>query len=128
MYRGRCECGAVAFEIAGPLTPPSICHCSQCRRLSGHAWSGTWARVAELKFNRDDGLKWYRSSAWAERGFCAECGASLFYRLTDDAARISVAPGSLDQPTGLRAHRHIYVGSKGDYYDIADGLAQLEEH
>ena len=128
MHKGRCECGAVAFKVAGDLAPPTICHCSQCRRLSGHVWAGSWGQVADLSFTRDDGLKWYASSDWAERGFCSDCGASLFYRLKGDDARISVAAGCLDQPTGLTAYRHIYVKDKGDYYDIADDLPQLEEY
>jgi len=128
MHTGRCECGAVAFQIDGELLPPTACHCSQCRRLSGHFWSGTWANTAELRFSRDDGLKWYDSSDWAERGFCKECGSSLFYRLKGEDHRLSVATGCLDQPTGLALRRHIYVKDKGDYYDISDDLPQLEEH
>ncbi len=128
MHKGRCECGAVAFEINGQMAPPSICHCSQCRRLSGHVWAGSWARVADMTFTCEGGLKWYNSSDWAERGFCSECGSSLFYRLKDDNTRLSVAPGCLEGPTGLKAYRHIYVRDKGDYYDIADGLPQIEEH
>ncbi|HGG05442.1 MAG TPA: GFA family protein [Aliiroseovarius sp.] len=128
MTTGRCECGAVAFEINGALKPPTACHCSQCRRLSGHFWAGTWAQSADINFTRQDGLAWFRSSDWAERGFCKSCGSSLFYRLRDDDSRLSVAVGSLDKPTGLHLHRHIYVADKGDYYDITDGLPQLKEH
>jgi hypothetical protein len=38
--------------------------------------------------------------------------------------RIAVALGALDAPTGLKMAEHIFVADKGDYYDIADGLAQ----
>ena len=41
---------------------------------------------------------------------------------------ISVAAGALDGTTGLRQSRHIFVADKGDYYDIADGLPQLETY
>ena len=27
--------------------------------------------------------RWYRSSDWAERGFCNECGSQMFYRMDD---------------------------------------------
>ena len=128
MHKGRCECGAVAFEISGELAPATACHCSQCRRISGHFWAGAWVAAEAVRFTREDGLKWYDSSDWAERGFCGECGASLFYRLKADPGRLSVGVGSIDTPTGTRLHRHIYVTDKGDYYDIADGLPQLEEH
>ncbi len=128
MHTGRCECGGVAFRITGDPAPATACHCTQCRRLSGHYWAGAWVRTSALTFTRDDTLAWYDSSDWARRGFCRRCGASLFYQLRDDKARISVGVGCLDTPTGTRLHRHIYVADKGDYYDIADGLPQLEEH
>ena len=38
---------------------------------------------------------------------------------------VSIAAGALDLPTGLVAARHIFVESKGDYYEISDGLEQL---
>ncbi len=41
---------------------------------------------------------------------------------------ISVAAGALESPTGLRMARHIFVADKGDYYDIADGLPQLDKY
>ena len=128
MHTGQCECGAVAFEINGDIADPTQCHCSQCRRLSGHAWAGAWITIADLTFTAQDGLKWFKSSEWAKRGFCGECGSSLFYRLNADDERMSVAPGSLDGPTGLRLRRHIYMKDMGDYYDVTDGLPQLEEH
>lgn len=128
MQKGRCECGAVAFEITGKLTPPSACHCSQCRRLSGHVWAGTWVLLGDLKFTRQDGLKWFASSDWAQRGFCGECGASLFYRRNADADRLSVGVGCLEAPTGLSLGRHIYMADKGDYYDVTDDLPQLETY
>jgi hypothetical protein len=35
-HRGSCICGAVTFEVDGELKPPDACHCTQCRKLSGH--------------------------------------------------------------------------------------------
>ena len=127
MFKGRCECGSVAFTIArDDLRPPSACHCSQCRRWSGHFWAGTTAMNDELGLDRAETLAWFRSSDRAERGHCTACGSSLFYRpLGGD--HVSVAMGALDLPTGTRLRRHIFTGSKGDYYDIADDLPQFEE-
>lgn len=126
MHKGQCNCGGVAFTIATEeLRPPSACHCSQCRRWSGHVWSGTTVKTEDLSFQSDGPLTWFRSSAQAERGFCSDCGSSLFYRPID-SDHVSVAVGSLEGPTGTHLRRHIFVGSKGDYYDIADGLPQFE--
>ena len=126
MHNGHCECGSVAFTITAPLKAPSACHCSQCRRLSGHYWSGTSVLHGDLTFTRSDALTWYASSDRDERGFCSKCGSSLFYRpLNDD--HVSVAMGSLDAPTGTALRRHIFVADKGDYYQIGNDIPKIEE-
>ncbi len=125
MHRGSCLCGAVAFTVTADLKDPIACHCKQCRQQSGHYFSAVAAPKAALRFERDDGLAWYRASDIATRGFCGACGATLFWR-ADAGDMVMVAMGSLAAPTGMRLTRHYWVGFKGDYYDIADGLPQEE--
>jgi hypothetical protein len=117
---GGCLCGAVRYEARGPLRDVVNCHCSRCRRTHGHV--GAYTETAELTLLEDRGLAWYVADG-RERGFCRECGASLFWRREGDATT-AIAAGTLDEPTGLRTVAHIYVASKGDYYEIADTLPQ----
>ncbi len=126
MHKGSCECGAVAFELSGELRPPIACHCTQCRKTSGHYWSATQVATEDLKITKDDGLKWFRSSDWAQRGFCCECGSSLFWKM-DGEGRTSVGAGTLDGDTGLQTEKHICMADKGDYYEVGDGLPQLDK-
>jgi hypothetical protein len=121
---GGCLCGAVRFRLRGPLRDVIDCHCRRCRRMHGHVAAYTQALTADLVLVEERGLAWYGADE-RERGFCRECGSSLFWRRSG-ADRTSIAAGSLDEPTGLRTAAHIYVGSKGDYYEIADGLPQHE--
>jgi len=123
MHHGSCLCGSVRFEITGPMRPVVACHCSQCRRTSGHVWAATSVPDSALRLTRADGLRWYRSSDHARRGFCATCGASLFWK-PDGEDRTAIAAGALEPPTGLRLDRHIFTADKGDYYDITDDLPQ----
>ncbi len=123
---GGCLCGAVRYEIRGPLRDVVNCHCGQCLRTHGHVAAYTSTARADLVLTEDRGLKWYASSDFARRGFCGDCGASLFWdRLDED--RISVAAGGIDSPSGLTTVRHIFTAHKGDYYEIADGLEALPE-
>ena len=75
------------------------------------------------------GLRWIDSplsDAGARRGFCAECGSSLFW---DSPGRdtVSIAAGTLDGPTGLSTAAHWYVSQAGDYYELPDdGLPRHE--
>ena len=122
-YTGQCLCGAVRFEVRGPLTEPHACHCGQCRRQSGHYVVGTEAKRADLALTEERGLAWYRSSEWARRGFCGDCGSVLFW--DNDGDLIGLNAGSLDQPTGLTLARHIFVDDKADYYEIDDDLPKF---
>lgn len=120
MISGQCECGAVAFEVEQVRPGVTVCHCSQCRRMSGHLWASTHAPFDALRFLRDDGLTWYASSDFAKRGFCKTCGASLFYRMNDEEG-IGIAAGCLDETPGMEVSDHIFVTGKGSYYEITDG-------
>jgi hypothetical protein len=84
----------------------------------------TTVPAAALTLTSADTLRWYRSSAAAERGFCAHCGGNLFWRALGGDT-ISVTAGTLDIPTGLTLGKHIYVEDKGDYYVINDSAAQF---
>lgn len=118
-FTGGCLCGQVRFAGLWGSDPLRACHCGQCRRWSGHVWAAALADQLDITGT----VSWFRSSAQAERGFCPDCGSSLFWhRLGQD--KIDVAAGCVDAPTGLLLAGHIYVEDKGDYYQIDDGLPQ----
>jgi len=127
MHKGSCECGAVTYEATGEMRPVVACHCTQCRKTSGHFWAATSVPSEALNITKSDGLKWYRSSGFARRAFCTECGASLFYEM-DGEGRISIGAGTLDRPTHLHTEKHIFVQDKGDYYDIPDRETQIDRY
>ena len=116
--RGGCLCGAVRYEARGRLRGVVNCHCGRCRRTHGHFAAYSEVASDALALIEDRGLRWYASDE-RERGFCGECGASLFWRRSG-ASSTSIATGTLDEPTGLRTVAHIFVDSKGDYYELAD--------
>lgn len=129
MATGRCLCGAVSYEVIGSLRDVLMCHCEECRRWHGHVSATAAAKRGDLVMKEERGLRWIespRSDARARRGFCAECGSSLFW---DAPGRetISIAAGTLDGETGLRTASHWYVSQAADYYDIPDdGLPRHE--
>jgi hypothetical protein len=126
---GRCLCGAVRYEVRGPLRDVLLCHCVECRRWSGHTFAATAARREDLVLLESRGLRWAaspESESDARRGFCGECGSSLFW---EAPARdtVSIAAGTLDEPTGLQVRGHVYVSQVGDYYELPeDGLPRSE--
>ncbi|MFN0217827.1 MAG: GFA family protein [Hyphomicrobium sp.] len=123
---GSCLCGAVRFELSPPLRDVIFCHCRQCAKWTGSAVAAT--AVSPENFTLIEGadaLAWYSASKHAERGFCARCGSSLFWKPTD-GSRIAVLAGTLDQPTGLVTRAHVFVADKSDFYDIADDAPHFD--
>jgi hypothetical protein len=117
---GRCLCGAVRFEVSGPLVGVTLCHCVECRRWHGHVCAMTAAHQDRLRFVTNQGLRWIdspESDAHARRGFCVECGSSLFWD-APDRDTISISAGTLDPPTGLRVEDQMYVADASDYYEV----------
>jgi hypothetical protein len=115
VHHGSCLCGNVRFEATGPLRDVLACHCTQCRKTSGHYWAATTVPSDRFRLTEDRGLRWFRSSDAAERGFCKDCGASLLWKPTRED-RISIAPGAFDGPTGLTVAEHWFAEDAGDYY------------
>lgn len=126
VHTGSCLCGGVRYEVRARLRDVVACHCSQCRKTSGHYVAMTNAPTAALTFRAANTLTWYRSSETAERGFCSRCGGNLFWReLAGNTT--SIAAGTLDAPTRLRIERHIFVADKSDYYEITDDAPRHDQ-
>ncbi len=122
MRTGGCLCGAVRYRVDGEMRLLAVCHCSQCRRWTGHGFAAATVDRAALVVEGE--VAWFESTPGAvRRGFCPVCGSSLFWDRIG-AEVTDVLAGTLDLPTGLSLQDHIFVADKGDYYAIADGLPQ----
>jgi hypothetical protein len=120
---GGCLCGGVRYEVRGPLRDVVLCHCRRCRRTHGHVAAYAACRATDLVLVADDELGWYEDKGGRARGFCGRCGASLLWR-APERDTISVAAGTLDEPTGLRTVAQIFTRDRGDYYVLADDVEQ----
>lgn len=118
---GSCNCKSVTFTVRKPRAGVAACHCSQCRKQSGHHWASSDAEEADFDISGD--VRWFEASPTAKRGFCPVCGTFLFWKAHDES-KMSFSAGTIDGPTGLHLARHIFVADKGDYYDITDDLPQ----
>lgn len=117
--KGSCLCGAIEVT-ADDHHDIGLCHCSMCRRWSGGpmfavecggnvAFTGTPVR--------------YRSSDWAERGFCGTCGTHLFYHLLQGDQYVLPAGLFQDQPFHLDSE--IFIDEKPAFYDMANDTKKL---
>ncbi len=120
-HTGGCLCGAVRYEVRGPLRGVIHCHCTVCRRLHGAFGAYSRAGKAHLEIVEDRGLRWYATSARVRRGFCGACGTNLFWEPAHRDATGIVA-GSLDQPTGLTTIGQVFTAEKADFAALAEGV------
>jgi hypothetical protein len=112
---GHCLCGAVRFSAESVPHQVGACHCGQCRRWA----SGPYFAVAAqgVTFAGEENLGRYRSSDWAERGFCKLCGTSLFYRMVKED-RYMMAAGSFDDQSGFELARQVFIDEKPGFYEL----------
>lgn len=122
MTTGSCLCGAVHYTISGTMRPVIACHCTQCRKTSGHHVAATSAHRDQIAVTGE--VTWFQSSDSARRGFCGTCGSNLFW--DGEGENLSIFAGTIDGPTGLQIAGHIFCADKGDYYDLPEDLPRSQ--
>ena len=114
VYSGGCQCGAVRFRVEGALGAASVCHCRMCQKASGNFYLPLVSvRGAKLEWTRGEPKK-FRSSNFAFRGFCGECGTPLTYEAPDG---IALAIAAFDDPSGIAPIIQWGIESKLPYVD-----------
>jgi hypothetical protein len=117
---GHCLCGAVTVRAAPERRHVEACHCTMCRHWGGAAFLSVQGGN-EVEIDGEAQVVRYRSSDWAERGFCGRCGSNLFYHylpLGTYAFAAGLFPDDALQPLV----EEIFVDEKPEYYAFdADG-------
>lgn len=119
---GACLCGACRFTLPVPVGEVTACHCTQCRKLSGHYAASVDVNEAAVLWHSATQMASYNTPGGGARGFCGGCGSSLWFRAADGV--FSVEAGCLALPTGGALTTHTFTAFKGDYYTLDDGLPQ----
>ena len=119
---GRCLCGAVSFEVEGPLGRAGYCHCTRCQRRTGTAASAQ-VRVEPGTVRVIGGADLVR--AWTPEGgfakeFCGECGAHLWSRDPGSGEVFSVRMGAFDADPGVRPSFRQFVDNAASWEPIPD--------
>jgi hypothetical protein len=127
---GRCNCGAVRYEVQGPLVYASYCHCQRCQRRSGAAASAN-ARPDRGAFRivaGEERLRVWAPGSGFEKFFCGDCGSAMFSRDPDDHEVVSIRLGTFDGDPGIRPGHHQFVAYAAPWEPIPDdGLPRYPE-
>jgi hypothetical protein len=125
---GACVCGAVRYEVDGPVEVMTHCQCSMCRRHRGAA-SATFVTVPLARFrwvSGEDSVSTYQSSTHGGRAFCSKCGSAMPVAEPDTGVVFCPA-GSLEGDPGERSQSHQFAGSQASWHTMSDALREHEE-
>ena len=111
-FSGGCACGAIRYECSAEPILTANCHCQDCQRATGSAYS------AELVVPKDalhltKGTPTYYdrqadSNTTIKRGFCAECGSPVLIVNTLQPWFV-IPASSLDDPSGFQPQMDIFT-------------------
>lgn len=124
MHTGGCLCGAIRFEVAGPLAPIQLCCCGQCRKAQGAAF-GANIPVAVADFRLLGGqaeLRAFRASPGKRRVFCGVCGSPVFSQRDASPQMLRLRAGLLDGPVEARPAFWIHAASEADWWPPDNNL------
>ena len=113
---GKCLCGAVT--VSATVTKPIVraCHCDMCRQHTSSMFMSLATDAGSLTFNGP--TKTYQSSDWAERGFCENCGSTLWYRALADADK-NVAAGLFENAGNAPLKLEFFIDKRPSGYALA---------
>lgn len=114
MAIGKCACGAVEINVPSISDKIGACYCQTCRKING---GGPLLGVhgdSELRTPGKAHIGRYKSSDWAERGFCKNCGTTLFYHLTVGSKHHIYSAGLFDQQY-FEIKEEIFIDTKPEY-------------
>jgi hypothetical protein len=125
LFTGGCLCGAIRYRATAAPLRGVICHCELCRRHSG-APCLAFVHFPVSSFEWVGAQPhWYRSSRFAERGFCAVCGITLAMREEVLADRVQICTGTLDDAGAVRIDDHVWTDSRIFWFDVRDELPRF---
>jgi hypothetical protein len=127
LLTGGCACGAIRYQLREPPFDTGWCHCRLCQRTSG-APAIVFTTVGREAFSVTQGepATW-RSSAFGERGFCAQCGCLLTMRIDFQSDTIDVSAATLDRPDAVTPGFHIFCADALRWALPDDGLPRYAQ-
>lgn len=130
-HTGQCLCGAVTYEFENDPAAMGICHCKNCQRQAGSAFS-TLAAVAKADLKITGSPKVYHdgdtdSGNPVERYFCEVCGSPIYSALPGQPDVVYLKTGTMDDTSKFSPMFHVWCSTKQDWVDLAEGVPQMDK-
>ena len=114
-FLGGCACDAIRYECSEQLVFMVNCHCRDCQKASGSAYSPTLiVEMSSLKLLKGE-AKYHcvpaQSGNIARRGFCPDCGTPLFAGSSAKTEFLGIKASSLDDPSWFKPEANVWTCS-----------------
>ena len=126
---GGCNCGAVRYRLSADPIAVAVCHCTNCRRQSGSAFSVNVVVRADA-MEMAGALTTYEdrdteSGAPVLRQFCATCGSPI-QSLSAASPKIAIVKaGTADDPGRFTPAIHVWTSTALPWVEIPANLPQF---
>ena len=131
-FSGGCACGAIRYKCSAEPIASINCHCRDCQRSSGTAFSSVVVVPASAVKLLNGEPKYHavqaESGNLVRRGFCAECGSPLFAGTSIRSDILAIKAGSLDDPSWFKPKVDIWTASAQPWDYMNPDLAKVAKH
>jgi hypothetical protein len=118
-------CGRVNITATTVNPKFTVCHCETCRTWGGGPFFAVQCGT-NIKIEGEALVKVYKSSPWATRGFCSECGTHLFYRL-NKTGEYNMPVGMFPTLKNLDMTMQYFSDKRPDYYCFSNETKEMTE-
>jgi hypothetical protein len=127
---GGCQCGALRYRITQPPLMVYNCHCTNCQRIGGGAFS-TPVTILEAAFSFIAGqpqtFEWTSDAGNRRFGwFCGTCGSRIAHGQMPTAGILSLRSGTLDDPSWVEPVGDIWTRSAQAWVPSRPGRLRAE--
>ncbi|RYZ09284.1 MAG: aldehyde-activating protein [Alphaproteobacteria bacterium] len=127
---GGCQCGALRYEVKAAPVMIYNCHCTNCQKIGGGAFSTPVAIIeAAFAFKRGEPatINWTSDAGTQRWGwYCADCGSRIAHGQTPSVGVLSLRGGTLDDTSWIEPVGDIWLRSKQPRLQIPEGRLKAD--
>ncbi|KAK7415682.1 hypothetical protein QQX98_005717 [Neonectria punicea] len=135
MASGGCICGNLSYSYTGEPAVKALCHCSECKKLTGSVFGYHWLIPRDNLTITKGTPKTYEfthsAGAKIKLSFCGDCGSTIYKEMDAERERpfFIVQAGTLDdqEPVNDEPNLELWVSKREKWVPVVNGAAQNEE-